>query len=139
MISEPGEIKLARQNAKQLGLDHIQFHAGSWSQPLKGKFHLLVSNPPYIDAQDPHLLQGDLRFEPRKALTPGGDGLKAIRKIAQLARGILVDGGWLMFEHGFEQGSATRKILQKAGFENIETLNDLQGHERVTVGEKPGD
>lgn len=132
-------LKVARQNARQLGLVHIHFHCGSWCNPLKGKFHMLLSNPPYIEAEDPHLLQGDLRFEPRKALTPGADGLKAIRKIAGMSRDMLVDGGWLMFEHGYDQGVATREIMLKAGYDNIETLEDLQGHERVTVGEKARD
>jgi release factor glutamine methyltransferase len=129
-------IKLAQENAHQLGLSQIRFHQGSWSQPLTGSFHLLISNPPYIDAADPHLGQGDLRFEPREALTPGPDGLDAIRTISQLASPLLLDGGWLMLEHGWEQGSATRKIMQNAGYNKIETLKDLQGHERVTVGEK---
>ena len=129
-------LNVARKNASQLGIDHVQFHRGSWSQPLQGKFHLIVSNPPYVNADDPHLEQGDLRFEPRKALTPGINGLRAIRKIIQLAQPILVSGGWLMFEHGFDQGAATREILQDSGFINVETLHDLQGHERVTVGEK---
>ena len=129
-------INVARGNASNLGIGHVQFHQGSWSQPLKGKFHLIVSNPPYVNADDPHLKQGDLRFEPRKALTPGIDGLLAIRKITQLAQPILVSGGWLMFEHGFDQGDATRKLLQDSGFINVETLLDLQGHERVTMGEK---
>ena len=96
-----------------------------------------MSNPPYIDANDPHLASGDLRFEPRSALCPGADGLSAIREISLLAQAILVDGGWLMFEHGWEQGPATRQVMQDAGFINIETLQDLQGHDRVTVGEKP--
>lgn len=129
-------ISVARRNARKLGIGHVQFHRGSWSQPLQGKFHLIVSNPPYINADDAHLHQGDLRFEPRTALTPGIDGLGAIRKITQLAQPILVSGGWLMFEHGFDQGAATRELLQNSGFINIETLQDLQGHERVTVGEK---
>jgi len=129
-------INVARENARHLGITRIQFHQGSWSQPLQGKFHLVVSNPPYVNADDPHLKQGDLRFEPRKALTPGIDGLRAIRKITQLAQPILLSGGWLMFEHGFDQGDATRELLQNSGFINIETLQDLQGHERVTVGEK---
>ena len=129
-------IHLARGNASQLGLNHVQFHLGSWNEPLDGKFHLVLSNPPYIDADDPHLSQGDLRFEPRTALTPGLDGLSAIRKISQLARHMLLEGGWIMFEHGWEQGSATRAILKDANFINIETLRDLQDHERVTVGEK---
>lgn len=129
-------ISIARENAAQLCLGHIQFHIGSWTQPLKGRFHLMVSNPPYIKADDPHLTRGDLRFEPREALTSGTDGLEAIRTISELARPMIVDGGWLMFEHGWEQGSATREILQNTGYKNIETLKDLQEHERVTVGEK---
>ena len=129
-------LGVARDNAERLGLAHIQFHCGSWAEPLQGKFHLIVSNPPYIDAGDPHLGQGDLRFEPRAALSPGPDGLSAIRKISQLVQGLLVDGGWLMFEHGWEQGAATRQVMQDAGFSGIETLQDLQGHDRVTVGEK---
>lgn len=130
-------IKVARENASLLGLGRIQFHRGSWSKPLKGQFHLVVSNPPYIDAEDPHLKQGDLRFEPRKALSAGTDSLRAIRKISQLAGSRLVDGGWLMFEHGWDQGPAVREILTDASFSNIETRQDLAGHERVTIGEKP--
>jgi len=129
-------IRVARENAIRLGIKHVRFHRGSWSEPLKGKFHLVACNPPYIDADDPHLQQGDLRFEPRKALTPGADGLSSIRVVSQLAKAVLVDGGWLMFEHGWNQGPATRETLERAGFINIETLQDLAGHERVTMGEK---
>ena len=129
-------IRIARENASHLGLSQVQFHLGSWSQPLQGKFHLIVSNPPYINADDPHLQQGDLRFEPRKALTPGTDGLRAIRKISSLVQPMLVDGGWLMFEHGWDQGPSAREILNDAHFTNVETVQDLQGHDRVTVGEK---
>ena len=131
----PAAIAVARDNAKQLGFSHVQFHCGSWNEPLKGKFHLVVSNPPYIDGDDPHLSRGDLRFEPRDALTPGPDGLSAIREISLLAKAMLVDGGWLMFEHGWEQGSATRQVMQETGFGKLETLQDLRGHDRVTVGE----
>lgn len=129
-------IRLAKANASSLGFDNIQFHRGSWSNPLPGQFHLIASNPPYIDAHDPHLQQGDLRYEPRKALTPGVDGLKAIRKISRLTRPILLEGGWLALEHGWNQGPATRAILLDAGYIKVETLKDLQGHERVTLGEK---
>jgi len=129
-------INIARKNANKLGIERVRLHQGSWTQPLQGKFHIIVSNPPYINADDPHLKQGDLRFEPRKALTPGTDGLRAIRKITELAQPMLVRGGWLMFEHGFDQGPATRELLQNSGLINVETLHDLQGHERVTVGEK---
>ena len=129
-------IRIARENASQLDLSRIQFHPGSWNEPLRGKFHLVVSNPPYINADDPHLERGDLRFEPRKALTPGADGLDAIQKISKLVFPILVDGGWLMLEHGWDQGPATREVLQGAGFIHVKTLQDLAGHDRVTVGEK---
>jgi len=128
-------IRVARENANRLGFDNTRFLRGSWNEPLRGKFHLLVSNPPYINADDPHLEQGDLRFEPHKALSPGPDGLRAIRAISQLAQLSLLNGGWLMFEHGWDQGSATREILKDAGYINVSTRQDLQGHDRVTVGE----
>ena len=133
----PACIEVARENAKRLGLGRIHLHCGSWHEPLRGKFHVIASNPPYVDAHDPHLEQGDLRFEPRHALTPGGDGMSAIRSICQSAGVILVEGGWLMFEHGWQQAAATREALQKAGFVQLETLRDLQGHERVTLGRTP--
>lgn len=129
-------IEVARENARRLEFKQVRFYQGHWNQPLKGKFHLVVSNPPYINAGDSHLKQGDLRFEPRQALTPGTDGLSAIREISRLVQTMLFDGGWLMFEHGWEQGSASRAILKDVGYTNIETLHDLQGHERVTLGEK---
>jgi len=128
-------LEVARENAVQLGFKNIQFHHGSWSEPLRGKFHLIVSNPPYVEAGDPHLARGDLRFEPGEALTPGPDGLSAIREITRLARTMLVDGGWLMFEHGWDQGPSTRKLLEDNGFTVIQTSQDLQGHDRVTHGE----
>lgn len=134
-ISEAA-IRVAQGNARELHIENVHFHTGSWSEPLRGKFHLVVSNPPYVSRGDSHLEQGDLRFEPPEALTPGTDGLSAIRKISQLVQPLLVDGGWLMFEHGWDQGPASRQILQDNGFTGAETLADLQGHERVTVGVK---
>jgi len=130
-------IEVAGDNANRLGLGHIHLHCGAWHEPLSGKFHVIVSNPPYIDADDPHLEQGDLRFEPREALTPGADGMSAIRVISDHAGSMLVEGGWLMFEHGWQQASATVDVLNSAGFVHIETFRDLQGHERVTVGQMP--
>lgn len=127
--------EVACENARRLGFSQIQFHCGSWNEPLKGKFQLVVSNPPYVDADDPHLQQGDLRFEPRNALTPGVDGMSAIKTISRLAQDMLVNGGWLMFEHGWQQGEQTRQALLAAGFNKCETLQDLQGHDRVTLGE----
>ena len=133
-ISKPA-INVARANASKLSLERVRFHCGSWNTPLKGKFHLIASNPPYIDESDPHLDQGDLRFEPRTALTPGANGLDAIRTISETVKATIVDGGWLMFEHGWDQGPASREIMQENGFVNIQTLEDLQGHDRVTIGE----
>lgn len=135
----PAAVEVARENTDRLRLGNVQFHCGSWVTPLKGKFHMVVSNPPYIDADDPHLRQGDLRHEPRDALTPGPDGLSAIREISALTQVMLAGGGWLMFEHGWRQGPACRQVMQDAGFVKIETLQDLQGHERVTVGQNPLD
>lgn len=129
-------IRVARENAQILGLDQIQFHCGSWRQPLKGKFHMVASNPPYIDDGDPHLAQGDLRFEPRTALTPGPDGLQAIQSISKDVFPILVDGGWLVLEHGWDQGPACRKTLEECGYQQVETFQDLQGHDRVTIAVK---
>ncbi len=129
-------LEVARENAGHLGFDHVRFHHGSWTRPLQGKFHLIASNPPYVEAGDRHLKRGGLRFEPSEALTPGPDGLSAIREITGQARAMLVDGGWLMFEHGWDQGPAVRGILADDGFAMVETLKDLQGHERVTAGEK---
>jgi release factor glutamine methyltransferase len=130
-------IEVARDNANRLGLGHVHLHCGSWLEPLRGKFHVIVSNPPYIDADDPHLAQGDLRYEPRRALTPGADGMSAIRVITRHAGAILVNGGWLMFEHGWQQASATVEVMKDAGFTRIETFRDLQDHERVTGGQIP--
>jgi len=130
-------IEVARDNANRLGLGHVHLHCGSWLEPLRGKFHVIVSNPPYIDADDPHLAQGDLRFEPRQALTPGADGMSAIRVISRHAGDLLVKGGWLMFEHGWQQASATAAVMKDAGFDRIETFRDLQDHERITVGQTP--
>lgn len=131
----PAAIALARENAQDLELNNIEFLTGSWTQPLQGRFRLIVSNPPYVDASDPHLLQGDLRFEPRIALTPGHDGLQPIRTISEQASGLLLAGGWLMFEHGWDQGPASRKIMASAGFSQVVTKQDLQGHDRVTMGQ----
>lgn len=129
-------LNVAQANAGRLGVSNIRFHGGSWADPLEGVFDMIASNPPYVDADDPHLDQGDLRYEPRVALTPGKDGLDAIREITQAARPLLIKGGWLLLEHGWEQGPAVRQILQDRGFSNIETRHDLQGHDRVTAGEK---
>lgn len=130
-----GALTTARLNAEQLGLNHIEFRLGSWFGPLEAEsFDLVISNPPYIAEQDPHLERGDVRFEPRSALVSGRDGLADLRVIAQSARRHLHPGGWLIVEHGYNQGRAVRKLLKKEGFDAIETRLDLAGVERATLG-----
>jgi release factor glutamine methyltransferase len=127
-------LALARANASALGLTNLQWHCGSWFAPLAegARFSLIVSNPPYLAADDPHLVQGDLRFEPRQALVAGDEGLEAIRAIIDGAGARLRRGGWLLFEHGFEQGAAVRELLQGAGYAEVVSHRDIQGHVRVT-------
>jgi release factor glutamine methyltransferase len=132
-LSAPA-LRVAQENARCNSMGQIHFHLGSWTEPLQGKFDLIVSNPPYVAEDDAHLLQGDCRFEPRMALTPGGDGLEAFRQIAKESRTLLSNGGWLLFEHGWDQGPAVSAILRAAGYEDISTLRDLAGIERVSYG-----
>jgi release factor glutamine methyltransferase len=102
--------------------------------PVSGRFHAIVSNPPYITAGDPHLADGDLRFEPPDALTDHADGLSAIRAIAARAPAWLADGGVLWIEHGYDQAEAVRAILAARGFEAVRSERDLAGIERATGG-----
>ena len=127
-------LAVARRNAARLGLD-IRFVHGPWFEPLEGRFDLIASNPPYVAANDPHLQRGDCRFEPATALSSGADGLEALRTLAKNAPAHLVPGGWLLLEHGPEQGSAVRELLSRAGFEAVETRRDLERRERVTLGQ----
>ena len=129
-------VALAGENAASLGLKMVQFHNGSWCQPLAGHFDMIVSNPPYVAEDDPHLQQGDCRFEPGHALTPGSDPLAAIRTITQQSRAKLNEGGWLLLEHATDQGAQVREIMADNAFKEIETLRDLPGHERVTLGRR---
>ncbi|MET0507512.1 MAG: peptide chain release factor N(5)-glutamine methyltransferase [Burkholderiaceae bacterium] len=131
----------ARRNADEHGV-RIAFRQGDWWQALAGRppkpfdagFDLVVSNPPYIAAADRHLVEGDLRFEPRAALSPGPSGTEAIERIAAGAPGRLRRGGWLALEHGHDQAGAVVAILASAGFEAVVTRQDLAGLDRVTVG-----
>ncbi len=127
-------LALAHDNRLALGLTSVRLHRGSWTAPLEGRFRMIVSNPPYVAANDPHLKQGDCRFEPRDALTPGKDPLSAIRAIAAQSAEMLESGGWLLLEHGPDQGEAVRGELESAGYASVETRRDLLGHERVTLG-----
>ena len=129
-------LRIAQQNARTLGAS-VSFIKSDWYRALTGrKFDLIVANPPYIAAHDPHLSQGDLRFEPPQALTDNSaDGLDAIRTIVTGARAHLHDGGWLMFEHGFDQAERCRALLAQHGFAAIASVPDLAGIPRVTMGQ----
>jgi release factor glutamine methyltransferase len=133
----PGALEVARANAAELGLANVEFRQGDWLAPLAGeRFDLIASNPPYIAEGDPHL--DDLRHEPAPALSSGPDGLDAIRTIAREAPAHLVPGGWLLLEHGWDQGEAVRGILVAAGFTDVMTDRDLEDRDRVTSGRWPG-
>jgi release factor glutamine methyltransferase len=128
-------LGVARGNAATLGIGNVEFRSGDWLAPLSGeRFDLIASNPPYIAEGDVHLAQGDLRFEPRGALASGVDGLDAIRTIAAAAPAHLHDGGWLLVEHGWEQGAAVRALFTGAGFVDVATERDLEQRDRVTLG-----
>lgn len=133
----PAALAVAQGNAARLGATNVEFRSGSWFAPLAESEHfdLIVSNPPYIAAEDIHLGQGDLRFEPVGALAAGIDGLADIRQIVAGAAHFLKPGGWLLFEHGFDQGAACRELMQRAGFSQIATAIDLAGLDRVTLGQ----
>ncbi|HEY5929444.1 MAG TPA: peptide chain release factor N(5)-glutamine methyltransferase [Burkholderiales bacterium] len=127
-------LRVARENAQALGA-RIEFLQGVWFGPLGGRqFDLVVSNPPYIAADDPHLQRGDLRFEPAMALAAGMDGLDEIRRIVSGAAAYLKPGGWLLFEHGHDQAGACRDLLDSAGFGKLVSLPDLAGIPRVAGG-----
>ena len=119
-INEPAQVrKLARSQLVPLAQE---------------RFDLIASNPPYIEQDDPHLAQGDLRFEPPAALASGADGLDAIRVIVRDAGRHLHAGGWLLLEHGWNQGPAVRVLLEDAGFSEVATERDLEGRDRVSLG-----
>ena len=131
----PGALAVARNNAGRLGAK-VDFHEGDWFAPLAGRrFDLIVSNPPYVAEGDPHLELNGLPHEPRLALTdqePGGNGLACIRRIVADAAAHLKPGGWLLFEHGYDQGEASRNLLAAAGFKEAFTHPDLAGIARVS-------
>ena len=130
-----GALVVARANAEAHGLGNVTFYQGDWYAPLDGaRFALIASNPPYIEAADPHLAQGDLRFEPRTALASGSYGLDDIRAIIAGAPRHLLPGGWLLIEHGWNQGAAVRALLISAGFTDVATERDLEDRERVSLG-----
>lgn len=131
-----GALGVAQENATNLNIANVSFVLSNWFDVLENKtFDLIVSNPPYIEEDDPHLSQGDLRFEPRTALASGADGLDDIRQIISNAKAHLNDSGYLLFEHGYNQASVVSTLLKTAGFSAITTVQDLGGNDRVTLGQ----
>ncbi len=129
-------LAVAQGNAVAHGLaGRVAFRQGDWFAPLAGeRFDLVASNPPYIADGDPHLARGDLRHEPASALSSGADGLDAIRLLVAVAPSHLESGGWLLLEHGFDQGPAVRALLDAAGFVEVATVQDLERRDRVSLG-----
>lgn len=135
--SQPA-LDVAIQNGQQLKLSNVSFISSDWFSKLQQKqFDVIVSNPPYIEDSDPHLQQGDLRFEPISALASGADGLDDIRRILDDCLIHLKPQGWLMLEHGYNQAKAVRELMANTGLVDIETLKDIGGNDRVTLGRNP--
>ncbi|CAI0887268.1 MULTISPECIES: peptide chain release factor N(5)-glutamine methyltransferase [Serratia] len=135
---QPEAVALAQHNAQKLAINNARFLQGSWFTPVAGqKFALIASNPPYIDEADPHLAQGDVRFEPGSALVAAEQGLADLAAIVQQAADYLEPQGWLLLEHGWQQGENVRTLLNAAGFIAVATHRDYGGNDRVTLGQKP--
>lgn len=131
-------VELAERNRQRLHLDNAHVMRSHWFSAVEGqRFDLILSNPPYIASNDPHLVEGDVRFEPSSALVSGTDGLDDLRLIVSQAPAHLEAGGWLLLEHGYDQGPAVRELLNRHGFEQIQTRRDLGDHERITFGRVP--
>lgn len=138
--ASPGALAVAARNAARHELDNVRFAEGGhdWYAPLQGvRFDLITSNPPYIASNDPHLEQGDLRFEPSTALASGMDGLDDIRRIVDGGQAHLRPGGWLLIEHGWDQGAAIRALFEATGFAEVQTVQDLEQRDRITLGRRP--
>jgi len=128
-------LNVAQYNAQALKIRNVRLLHSDWFAALADeRFDLIVSNPPYIEADDVHLSQGDVRFEPLGALASGSDGLDDIRRIINEAKDHLNSGEWLMLEHGYNQAARVRELLQQAGFAEVSSVRDLSGTERVTMG-----
>ncbi|MGU3412908.1 peptide chain release factor N(5)-glutamine methyltransferase [Enterobacteriaceae bacterium C34A] len=133
-------VALAKRNAASLGIDNVTIAQSNWFSALEGQtFGMIVSNPPYIDAEDPHLSEGDVRFEPLSALVASEEGLADLAHIIREGKRFLLPGGWMLLEHGWKQGEAVRELYQKAGYGEVETCRDYGGNERLTVGRRNAD
>lgn len=132
-------LAVARDNARRLDIRNVTFAEGDWCEALgRERFDLIVSNPPYIAAHDPHLDIGDVRHEPKSALIAGVDGLDAIRRIVADANAHLRSGARLLIEHGWDQAERVRALFMAAGYVHVGSARDAAGHERVTFGVRPG-
>ncbi|MCW1247697.1 peptide chain release factor N(5)-glutamine methyltransferase, partial [Pseudomonas sp. SAICEU22] len=131
-------VALAERNRQRLDLRNVTVASSHWFSALEGeRFGLIISNPPYIAASDPHLAEGDVRFEPASALVAGPDGLDDLRTIVDQAPNHLEAGGWLMLEHGYDQAEAVRDLLSGRGFAEVHSRKDLGSHERISLGRLP--
>lgn len=131
-------LRVARNNARLLGIGNVSFVQGDWFTPLAGcRFEMIVSNPPYIADNDESLQNGEIKHEPQAALRSGAAGLDAIHTIGSQARRHLADGGWILLEHGCDQPDAVAHILEQCGLQDIVCHRDYSGHPRITVGWKP--
>lgn len=129
-------VALATRNAQHLDIRNVTILRSDWFSALAGqRFTVIVSNPPYIDETDPHLDQGDVRFEPKSALVAGQNGLADLAHIITTARDYLLPGGFLLLEHGWRQGEAVRALFTAAGYQQVETCQDYGGNERLTLGQ----
>lgn len=129
-------LSIAEENAKQLGIQNIEFRLGNWLEVVSDEqVNIIVSNPPYIAETDPHLLQADLKHEPQTALISGADGLKDLREIISQAGSFLLPQGWLLVEHGYNQGAVVQQLFKRHGFRNVKDWPDLSGLSRVTEGQ----
>jgi len=134
----PEAAALAERNRQRLGLANVRIQVSHWLEGLADeRFDLIVSNPPYIAASDPHLVDGDVRFEPSSALVAGVDGLDDLRVIAARGPSRLTPGGLLVLEHGYDQADAVQVLLRENGFVEVSSRIDLGGHQRITVGRLP--
>lgn len=130
-VSGPA-LEVARGNAERLGIHNVKFRLGELCEPLCGEaFDMIVSNPPYVAAADPHLMQGDVRFEPTGALVAGPDGLDVIRRLVLCARELLAPGGLLLLEHGYDQAAAVQEVLTRHGYHDIVSHRDTAGCSRA--------